>query len=183
MILHKSACLDQNQYCAGYPHHPRKSPHMEELYANIFIRRVNWRFENVERQKCYRLGWVACRAKAESALDSPVCVGRVEVHLILCLSSVSADSFQCHFRKEGSRTCGFDDALLGVCVSQPSPFHAQETHVPASSVRGTQRVVSLWAIWFPPFLRVKSLPWPFWPYSTPGACRSVPAVPDLLALP
>ena len=25
--------------------------------------------------------------------------------------------------------------------------------------------------------------WSFWPYSTPGACRTVPAVPNLLALP
>jgi len=29
----------------------------------------------------------------------------------------------------------------------------------------------------------KSLLWPFWPYSTPGACRTVPAAPDLFALP
>jgi hypothetical protein len=64
------------------------------------------------------------------------------VHLFLCVSSVSADSLRCHFGKEGSRAFGYDEALPGVFVSQPSPFYAQETQHPASSLLGPRRVVS-----------------------------------------
>jgi len=78
----------------------------------------------------------------ESALDSALCVGRVEVHMFLCISSVPADSLRCHFGKEGSRTFGFDEALLGVIISQPSPFYAQETQHPTSSLLRPRRVVS-----------------------------------------
>jgi hypothetical protein len=54
---------------------------------------------------------------------------------------MSADSLRFHFGKEGTRTFGFDEALLGVFVSQPSPCYAQETQHPASSLLGPQRVV------------------------------------------
>jgi len=81
--------------------------------------------------------------EVESALASALCVGRVEVHLFLSVSSVSADSLQCHFGKEGSRTFGFDEVLLGVFVSQPSPCCAQETQHPASFLLGPRRVVSV----------------------------------------
>jgi hypothetical protein len=64
-------------------------------------------------------------ADVELALESALCVGRVEVHLFLCISSVSADSLRCYFDKEGSWTFGFDKALPGVFVSQPSPCYAQ----------------------------------------------------------
>jgi hypothetical protein len=78
----------------------------------------------------------------ELALESAVCVGRVGVHLFLCISSVSADFFQYHFSKEGSRTCGFEEVLPGDFVSQPSLFYAQETEHPASSRLGPRRIVS-----------------------------------------
>jgi len=52
----------------------------------------------------------ALESVLESALDSAVCVGWAEVHLFLCVSSVSADSLRCHFDKEGSRASGFDEA-------------------------------------------------------------------------
>jgi hypothetical protein len=55
---------------------------------------------------------------------------------------MSADSLQCHFGKEGSQTFGFDEALPGVFVSQPSPFYAQETQHPASSLLGPRGMVS-----------------------------------------
>jgi hypothetical protein len=48
-----------------------------------------------------------------------------EVHLVLCISSVAADSLQCHFGMDGSRTFSYDEALLGLFVSQPSPSYAQ----------------------------------------------------------
>jgi hypothetical protein len=85
---------------------------------------------------------VACRPERESALESTLCVGRGEVQLYLCVSSVSADSLRCHFGKEGSETFGFDEALLGVFLSQPSPFYAQETQLPTSSLLSPRRVVS-----------------------------------------
>jgi len=85
---------------------------------------------------------VECRADVESALESALCVGQVEVHLFLCVARVSADSLRCHFGKEGSRTFGFDEALPGVFVSQPSPFDAPETQHPASSLLGPRHVVS-----------------------------------------
>jgi hypothetical protein len=63
------------------------------------------------------------------------------VHLILFVSSLSADSFWWHFGKEGSRKCCYDEALPGVFVSPPSPFYAQETQHPASSLLGPRRMV------------------------------------------
>ena len=127
--LHQSAYLDQNRYRARYPHH-RNIPYTEELYANGHVRPANWRFQKGELRTCYRLGPVACRAAVDSALESAVCVGRVEVHLFLCVSSVSADSLRCHFGEERSRQLGFNQALLGVIVSQPSAFCAQELNSP-----------------------------------------------------
>jgi len=181
--LHQSACLDQNQYRDLCPHHHQKFTHAEELYANTYIRPAYWRFQKVELCKCYRLGRVACRAEVESALVSALCIGRVEVHLFLCVSIVSADTLQCHFGKEGSRIFGFDEALPGVFVSEPSPFYALDTQHPALSLLRPRGVVSGWDILFPLLRRARSLLWHFWPYSTPGACRTVPAVPDLLPLP
>jgi hypothetical protein len=64
------------------------------------------------------LGRVVCREEVESALETALCVGRGEVHLFLCLTSVSADSLWGHFGKEGSQTFGYDEALPGVFVSQ-----------------------------------------------------------------
>jgi hypothetical protein len=62
----------------------------------------------VELRKCYQLVRVACCAGVVSALDSALFIGRGEVHLFLCLSTVSADSLWCHFGKEGSWTFGYD---------------------------------------------------------------------------
>jgi hypothetical protein len=76
------------------------------------------------------------------AMEAALCSGWVEVHRFLCVSSVSADSFRCHFGKEGSQIFGFDKALLGVFVSQRSPFGAQETQHPASFRLGPLCVVS-----------------------------------------
>jgi len=180
--LHLSSYLDQNRYHARFPQH-RKIPHREELYSNMYIPGANWQFEKVEFQKCYRLGLVACRAVVELALESALCVRRVQVHLFHCISSMSADYLWCPFGKEGSRPLGFYVALPGVFASQSSPFCAQATQHPASSVLGPRHVVCYWSIYFPRLQRAKSLLWPFWPYSTSGACRTVPAVPNLLALP
>jgi len=76
------------------------------------------------------------------ALESALYIGRVEMDQCLCISSMSADCLRCHFGKEGSRMFGFDEALPGVFLSKPSPFCAQETQHPASSLLGPRRVVS-----------------------------------------
>jgi len=113
LFLHQSAYLDQNRNPAGYPgqmHHDQKIPHTEELYVNMYIRRANWQFGNDELRKCYWLGWVGDLAAVVSALESAVSISRPGVHLFLCISSVCAKSVWCHFGKEGSRTCGFNEA-------------------------------------------------------------------------
>jgi len=67
-------------------------------------------------------------------LVSAVCIALEEVHQFLCASSVSVDSFQCRFGKEGSRQCDFHKPLPGVVSSQLSPFYAQEIQHPGSSL-------------------------------------------------
>jgi len=57
-------------------------------------------------------------------------------------SSVSAYSLLCHFGKECSRQFDFHEPLLSVFPSQPSPFYAQETQLPAFSVLGLQHEVT-----------------------------------------
>jgi len=63
-------------------------------------------------------------------VESALCVGWGEVYLLLWVSSVSADSFRCHFGKEGSRTFGYDEALPVVFVSQLSPLYTQKLKTP-----------------------------------------------------
>ena len=116
--LHQSAYLDQNRYCARYPHH-RTILHREELYANTHIWPASWRFGNVELRKCYRLVRVAFQAVVESALESTLCVRRVEAHLYLCISSMSADSLRCHFGKERPPDVWFWWSIAG-CLCFPT---------------------------------------------------------------
>jgi hypothetical protein len=75
-------------------------------------------------------------------VECALCVGRVEVHLLLCVSSVAADSLRGNFRTEAGRTFGSDEALQGVIVMLLVPFNGQETQHPTSSLPGPQRVVS-----------------------------------------
>jgi hypothetical protein len=77
-----------------------------------------------------------------SALESAESVGGVEVHLLLWVCSMSVDSLRSHFRKEGSRKCGFVEALRGLFVSQLSPCYGQETQYHASSLLRPRPVVS-----------------------------------------
>jgi len=186
MFLHQSVYLDQNLHHAGYPAQmpqDRKIQHVEEMYVNMHIWLANWWFGNIVLRNWDQLGHVVCPANVASALELAVCVGLVEVHFLLCVSSVSVDCLGCHFGKHGIQTWGFDESQPGVFVSLPSPFYAQETQHPASSLLRPQREVSWFDISFPWLRHVNTLPWPFWPYSRSGACRTVPAVPDLLALP
>ena len=130
MFLHQSAYLDHNPDHAGNPHHDWKIPHREELYANVYIRPTNWRFENIELWNCHRLGQGAYWAAVRSALESAAYVSWVEVHLFFCVPRVSADSLLCHFGRVGSQMFGFDKALPAVFVLQLSPFIPRNHNTP-----------------------------------------------------
>jgi hypothetical protein len=84
----------------------------------------------------------ALQSDLESALESAVCVGWSEEYMCLCLSSPSVDSLRYHLCKEGIRACGFDEALAGVLLLQPSSLYAQRTQHPASSLLGPWEVVA-----------------------------------------
>ena len=182
MFLHQSAYRDQNLYCAGYPgqmHQDWTIQHRDGMDVNTHIRPANWWFRYVELRNCYRIGQVECRTEVGLA----VCVEREEVQLVLRVSNVSVEFVRCHFGKEGIRMCGLDEASPGFFLSQPAPLYAPETQNPTSSLCGPRCEVS-WSHISSPLLRhAKTLLWPFWPYSRPGTCRTVPAVPDLHALP
>ena len=169
--------------------------HREELYRNAHIRPAHWRFRNIKLQHCYQVVqvafWAEMASAQESALESAlestvgstVCVGWAEVHLLLYVSRVSPDLFHCQLGTERIRPFDFDEASPGVVLSHPSPFYAVETENLASSLLGLRCEVSWSKTAFPLLRCAKTRHCPFWHYSTPGACRTVPAVPDLLALP
>jgi len=79
---------------------------------------------------------LALELAMELTLESGVCVGWAEVHLFICVSSMSVHVLWCHFRKEDIRACGLEEADAGVFLSQPSPCDARETQHPASSLLG-----------------------------------------------
>jgi len=120
---------------------------------------------------------------AQVAFWAEVASAVVEVHLSLCITSVSEDFLRCHVGKKGSRLFDFREPLPGVFRSQPSHCSAREIHHPPSSLLGLRREVSWLVVAFPPLQRVKTLLWPFWPYSRQVTCRTVQAVPDLLVFP
>jgi len=79
--------------------------------VNTHIRPANWLFRDVKLRMCYQLRWVVFRAEVasglESALESAIWVGWAEVHVFLCISSMSADYLWYHFGEAGTQTCGF----------------------------------------------------------------------------
>jgi hypothetical protein len=80
---------------------------------------------------------------------SAACIGWVEVHLFLCVCSMSHDSLQCHFAKEGNRPYGVDEAEPGDLLSQSLPFDARENQHLVSILLGFRREVSWSFIAFP----------------------------------
>ena len=100
-------------------------------------------------------------AEMPSAVESAVCIGPVDVRLLLWVSSVTADTLQCHFGKKGIRLGGLDQALLGFFLSQHSRLYAQETQHPASPLVGLECEVTSSDMAFPLLWRTKSLLWPF----------------------
>jgi len=91
---------------------------------------------------CHQMAPVVFRVEVALVLVSAVCVGPGEVCPCLCASSVSVNSLRCHFGKEGSRQFDCHKPSPGVILSQLSPFYAQETQHPASSLPGLLGEVS-----------------------------------------
>jgi hypothetical protein len=85
---------------------------------------------------------LALELALKTHVESVVCLCWAEVHLYLCVSSVSPDILRCHFDKEGIHPFDFEEALPGVLLSQPSPCYALETQHLASFLRGLLREVS-----------------------------------------
>jgi len=81
------------------------------------------------------VGW-AFRAEVVSALESAACIGRVEVHLFIRITNVTADSLRCYVGKTGNRRCGFDDSWPGIILCQPSPGYAPDSQHPSYSLLG-----------------------------------------------
>jgi len=192
MFLHQPAYLDQNLFSVGYPgqmHQVKIFQRREEKDVNTYIQLVNGWCGSVELRQCDKVAQVAFhvdvkfRAEETSALESAVCVGRMEMHMFLSIPSVSPDSLRCHFGKEGIRPSGFDEASPGVILSQHSPVYAPDTQHPTVGFLALRCDVSGSDNAFPLLRPLKTCHWPFRPYSRRDACRTVPAVPDLLALP
>ena len=99
-------------------------------------------FWNFGRNCGRRMAQVAFRVEVALVLVLAVWVGLEEVRPCLSASSVSVDSWRCHFGKEGSRQFHFHKPLPGVIPLQVSPFHAQEIQHPASSLPGLLREAS-----------------------------------------
>ena len=145
----------------------------EHVYTHIRV--THLRFLNFELSYCHQIVQVAFWVVVAPFL--------LQVHLFLCTSCASPGSVLYYFVKESSRPRDCHEPLPGVFLSQPSPLYAQETQLPASFLLGLQRKVSWQDIAFSLLLCKKTLLWSFWPYSRQGACWTVLAIPDLLALP
>jgi len=154
----------------------------------------DWKIECLEAENVYTHRWMAyllfnnfhfrqCHLVAQVAFWAEVLPVLEQVRRILCASSMSADSLLWHFGMEGSRPVDFYEPLLDDFLSKPSPFACPRDSTPCyfsswTSARGFLISCCVFSI-----AARKNPLWPFWPYSRPGACWTVPAVPDLLASP
>jgi len=119
----------------------------EVQYVYIHIRVAHLLFRIFEISACHQMVQVAFQADV-----APVVVA---VHLCLYASSVSVDSSQCHFGKEGSRPFDFHEWWLGIFVYQPLPCYAREKQQAASSLPGLRCKVCWLVIAFPQLRRAK----------------------------
>jgi hypothetical protein len=150
---------------------------VENAYTHIWM--VYLQIHNFRFPHCHLVAEVVFRA--EMAFQAEVPLVLVEVRQFFCASSVSVDSLLYHIRMERSQPYELNKPLPGVFPSQPSPSYAQETKLLASSLLRLRWDVSRFVVAFPLLCRTKSLLSPVWPHSWQGSCRTVPAVPDLLA--
>jgi len=174
MFLYQSANLEYNLHCGCYPWHMHqdwKFEHSVEEHVNMHIQLAHSPFGNLELPQCHWVAQMPSWVEWVSVLGSPVWVGLVEGHMFLCASSVSADFFVCHLDTEGSHPCDFHKQLPSGFLSGPSPFYAQETQLPASSLHGLLRKVFLICCCVSSIVAHKNPPLAIWPYSRQCACR------------
>jgi len=186
MFLHHSTNLEWNLHRARNPqhmYHDWKFERRKGEHVYIHIWRADVGFCNCALDFCHRMAQVAFWVKVSLLLVSGGCVELEGVCPSLGASSLSVDSLQCHFGMDGSSQFDFHKPSPCVVLSQLSPGCTLEIQHPASSLRGLLRGVSRSGVAFPPSLHAKTLHLPFSPYSRQGACLTVLAVPDLLALP
>jgi len=161
----------------------RKIECCEEENVNAHIWVAHCRLGNIEHSRCHSVAQVVVRPEVASVQVSAVSEGLVEVQAFVCASSMSADVLLCHFGKEGNRQCGFRKAYPGDFPSQSSTFYAQDTQCPTSSLLRHRGEVSSFGTVLALLWRAKILLWLFCSHSRQGSCRTVLAVPDLLAMP
>ena len=119
--------------------------HRDEMYMDTHILPANSWFQDIGLRNCSQVRWMVFRAEVASALELAVYVRWTDEYLILCMSTVAADSLRCNFGKKGIRPCGFHKASPCVCLLQPSTFYDLETQHPTSSLARPQGGV----IWIP----------------------------------
>jgi len=138
-------------------------------------------FHNYQCHHGHQVAQVTFRAEAALMAEVPQVLP--EVDRFICTSSGSVGSVLCHCGMKGSRKYDFHETLLGFFLSQASPCYAQETELLASSLLGLCCDVASSVLSIPLSLRMKTLLWPFWPYSRKGTCWTVLAVPNHPASP
>jgi len=186
MFLPQSANLDQSLYHAGYPgntHQDWQNQHLEQKYVDTSIQVANCWFGKFGHSHCHQVAQLALEMHMVLVQVSAGCIGLVEIHPFLCAFSMSADSLLCNVGKECSHPCGFHEALPGVIISQLSPSIAEETQLTTTSLFALRLEVSWKAIALSPLQCAQTLLCSLWSHSEQGACQTVLAVPDLLALP
>lgn len=177
MVLNQSVNLEHNHFCACYTWHvyqDRKIEYWEEDYVYIHIKVAHLLLMNYV--------FLNCRKQAQVGFRVEVAPDLVGVYPTISTSSVSMDPFLCYDWRWFSCLCDFLDRLLGVFPALSSPLHAQKNPKRAFSHLGHWHEGSVLACGLPVLPCTNSLLWLFWPYSRRGACRTVVAVPHLLAL-
>jgi len=155
--------------------HDWKIKRWQAEYVYTHSRVAHLLFWSFEFSHCHQVVQVVFRAQVAPVM--------VVVHLCLCAARVSVDSLLCHQGKEDSRMFDFQEPLLGVFASQPSPCDARETQHLASSLLGLWLLVAWLVVTFPLLRHTKTLLLLLGPYSRQDTCRTVQAIPNLLVLP
>jgi len=153
----------------------------EYVYTHIWVAHLRFRIHELPHY--HRVPQVALWVDEVWVPMLAVQVELVELHQCLCACSISGDSVLFQFGKEGRCPVDFPKAWQGVFPLSSSHFSAKETQLPTASVVGLWHEFTWLGIALPLVWGTETFLRPLWPYSTWGACQTVLAVPDLLALP
>jgi hypothetical protein len=153
------------------------------MYLNIHIWAALCQFVNIMLQNWYQWERVVFEGEPVSALVAAVYLADMEVHMFVCVSSMSADSLSCHFGKEGIQPCGIDKAYLVVVLLQSLSGYERYNQLPSSWHFGTSHNVSWLDNVLPPLQPITTVVWPFWLYYRTGACSTFSTSLDLLPSP